>query len=167
MVGTYKSFDQKEYDLTDKPGRNAFRKFCNHHYPLKTINNPNIHGIDLLTIKDGKVVICWEIEVRRKNWVGDVPFPERFARNGGINCIERKEYQWRRDKKFLSQIPIELAPDYKIYYVQLNDVCTRAVVIDADTVMKYPRKPWDNRLQIGEYVRQVPLDKTIQVRISL
>lgn len=165
MVGTYKAFDNASHKRNDKKGRDAFREFCNRHYPLQTIDNPNIHGIDLLTMKDGKVVIAWDVEVREDNWKGDVPFPERFARDGGINCLERKEYMWRKEKKLTNDIPFELDPKCKVYYVQLNDVCTRAVVIDGDIVLSRKLVPWKNRLKEGEYVRQVPLELTIQVKL--
>jgi hypothetical protein len=51
-------------------------------------------------------------------------------------------------------------------YVQLNDICTRAVIIPGSVVLQYKLKPWRNRKCDGEYVRQVPVEKTIRVNIQ-
>ena len=48
-------------------------------------------------------------------------------------------------------------------YVQLNKECTRAAIINGDTVLKYPLIPWRNRKATGEYVRQVPISEVVQV----
>jgi hypothetical protein len=164
MVGTLKKFDADDHGKYDQVGRDAMKKFLNRvlkENDLKTIDNPNIHGIDLLSLNSkNEVVCCWEIEVRHGNWQGDIEFPFR-----DINCIERKDYQWRREKEFISKIPFTLAEQYFVYYVQLNRECNRAVVIDSRTILKYPLKPWSNRKAEGEYVRQVPISETIQKRI--
>lgn len=164
MMGVIKKFDRVEHNQYDQLGRDAFRKFLDRTFlskKWKTIDNPNIHGIDLLTLNENNEVIhCWEIEVRHGNWQGDIKFP--FS---DINCIERKDHQWRRDESFTSKINYMLANKYKVYYVQLNRECTRAVVIDGDDILKYPLKPWKNRKADGEYVRQVPISKTIQIKL--
>ena len=129
---------------------------------MKSIENPNQYGIDLLTLNEyDMVVCCWEIEVRHGNWYGDVKFP--FSE---INCIERKDYQWRKDFSFIDKIPFKLANNFKVSYVQMNRECNRVVLIDSETILKYPLKPWANRKANNEYVRQVPIDKTVQIRIS-
>lgn len=164
MLGTIKKFDSKEHSVYDSKGKTAMMNFLNRklaEYNLKTIENPNQYGIDLLTVNsNNKVVHCWEIEVRYGNWRGDVPFP--FSE---INCIERKDYQWRRDEEFVKKIPYEMLDKYKVSYVQLNAECTRAVIIDGDIILEYPLKQWANRKSDGEYVRQVPIKKTVQVRL--
>lgn len=166
MLGTIKKFDSKEHSVYDSKGKTAMMNFLNRklaEYNLKTIENPNQYGIDLLTVNsNNKVVHCWEIEVRYGNWRGDVPFP--FSE---INCIERKDYQWRRDEEFVKKIPYEMLDKYKVSYVQLNAECTRAVIIDGDIILEYPLKQWANRKSDGEYVRQVPIKKTVQVRLQL
>ncbi len=165
MMGTLKAFDKSEHNVYDNKGKEAMIKILNKklsEYDLKTIENPNEYGIDLLTVnKLNKVVHCWEIEVRHGNWQGDISFPFRE-----INCIERKDYQWRRDPEFLKKIPFEMADKYKISYVQLNKECTRAVIIDSDTILKYPLKQWANRKANNEYVRQVPISETVQIKIG-
>ena len=165
MLGALKSFDVSDHNVYDSKGKDAMLKFLNAklaQYNLKTIENPNKYGIDLLTLNDlNKVVHCWEIEVRHGNWQGDVSFPFRE-----INCIERKDYQWRREEEFLNKIPFNMASDFKISYVQLNRECTRAVMIDSHTILKYPLKQWSNRKAEGEYVRQVPIKETVQVKIA-
>lgn len=165
MVGIIKEFDREEHSTYDKLGRDAVKNFLNKDKTFskwKTIDNPNVYGIDLLTLdENGKVIFCWEIEVRHGNWQGDKPFP--FSE---INCIERKDHQWRKEKSFLSKIPYQLSDKCKIYYIQLNKECTRAVFINSESILKKPLKPWKNRKAMGEYVRQVPISETLQTKIS-
>jgi hypothetical protein len=163
MAGSLKSFDKTEHNIYDTKGKNAMISVLNKHYPqYKNIQNPDTYGIDVLTLNNkGKVVGCWEVEVRHGNWQGDVKFPFRE-----INCIERKDYQWRRDQEFLDKIPYDMADKYKVYYVQMNKECTRAVIIDGDIILNYPLKSWKNRKADGECVRQVPISKTIQIKLS-
>lgn len=164
MVGTLKKFDREDHGVYDSKGKDAMLKFLNgklSKMKLRTVENPNEYGIDLLTLNESDEVIhCWEIEVRHGNWQGDIEFPFRE-----INCIERKDYQWRKEEEFLRKIPFKLSKDFKVSYVQLNKECTRAVMIDSDTILKYPLKQWNNRKATGEYVRQVPIKETVQVRL--
>lgn len=164
MMGALKSFDRSDHSTYDNKGKEAMMAFLNKKlskFNLRTIENPNQYGIDLLTLNAlDKVVHCWEIEVRHGNWQGDIAFPFNE-----INCIERKDYQWRREQEFIDKIPFKLAAEYKISYVQLNKECTRAVMIDSDTILKYPLKQWSNRKAEGEYVRQVPIKETVQVKL--
>ena len=109
MMGELKSFDTLEHSVYDSKGKEAMLNFLNHtlESSLKSIENPNNYGIDLLTLNDqDKVAYCWEIEVRHGNWQGDRPFPFRE-----INCIERKDYQWRREPEFLKKIPYQMADE--------------------------------------------------------
>lgn len=164
MLGVRKKFNQKEHDQYDVMGRDAILYFLNKikdDNSCKIINNPDKYGIDVLTIKDDAVIRAWEIEVRGGNWKGDIMFP--FSE---INCIERKDYLWKKDERFLKHIPFKVADDCKVFYVQLNDLCTRAVFIPGEVVLQYNLKPWSNRKASGEYVRQVPINRTIQLKIS-
>ena len=165
MVGTLKSFDRQEHMIYDSKGKDAVMRFANRvlkERSLKTIENPDKYGIDLLTLNNKQeVVACWEVEVRHGNWKGDVRFPFKE-----INCIERKDHQWKREKSFTDKIPYKLADKYKIYYVQLNKECTRMVVIDADKILDYPLKQWHNRKSAGEYVRQIPITETVQTKVD-
>jgi hypothetical protein len=165
MLGTLKKFDREEHQTYDQLGRDAMRKFIDKTLASKgyhTIDNPNEYGIDLLTLnKNDEVVHCWEIEVRHGNWQGDVKFPFR-----DINCIERKDYQWKREESFIKKIPFKLAEKYGVSYVQLNKECNRAVIIDSRIILKYPLKAWSNRKAEGEYVRQVPVVECIQVKLD-
>lgn len=163
MMGSLKSFDKKDHEIYDYKGKFAVMDFLNRKLKnCKTIENPNKYGIDLLTVNEyNKVIHCWEIEVRYGNWKGDVAFPF-----GEINCIERKDYQWRKDQELFDKIPMEVTNDMKVTYVQLNAECTRAVFIDSKTILDFPLKPWANRKGSNEYVRQVPISETLQVKIS-
>jgi hypothetical protein len=164
MMGVIKKFDRADHIQYDKLGRDSMREFINKMFAgkdLKTIDNPDAYGIDLLTLNSkDEVVHCWEIEVRHGNWQGDIKFPF-----GEINCIERKDHQWRREESFTKKIPFKLAEHYGVSYVQLNKECTRAVVIDSRKILEYPLKPWANRKSDGEYVRQVPITECIQVKV--
>ena len=163
MKGSLKKFDSGEHNVYDVKGKDAMMAYLNRRFPkYKTIENPNKHGIDLLTLNDDeRVVACWEIEVRYGNWSGDIKFP--FSE---INCIERKDYQWRKEFSFTEKIPFKLAVGYEVTYVQLNKECTRAVLIKSTTILKYPLKPWANRKADNEYVRQVPIGETVQLKIA-
>ena len=166
MLGNLKKFNRAEHRVYDTKGKDAALKVIDSQWAKRnndnwrTIENPNQYGIDLLTLNEKEeVVACWEVEVRHGNWRGDVPFPFRE-----INCIERKDHQWRKDKSFLEKIPFKMAEDYRVFYMQLNKECNRAVVIKSDTILKYPLKPWRNRKAEGEYVRQVPITETVEIR---
>ena len=163
MLGSLKSFDVADHANYDDKGKNALMNFLNKKLEnFETVANPNKYGIDLLTLNVyNKVTHCWEVEVRHGNWQGDIAFPFR-----DINCIERKDYQWRKDQELFDKIPFEMASDVKVTYVQLNKECTRAVFIDSTTILKYPLKPWANRKGSNEYVRQVPITETLQVKIA-
>jgi hypothetical protein len=162
MTGAYKSFDAADHAQWDEPGRTSFIKYLEKALPqYKHIDNPNKHGIDILSLSDkGEVIVAWEIEVRHGNWKTDASFPFNE-----INCIERKDHQWKRSDSFVALIPFKLAKKYKVYYVQLNKPLTKAVVIDGDIILDYPLKQWDNRKAQGEYVRQVPVNKTFQISL--
>ncbi len=165
MVGTLKKFNKEDHDEWDPKGKAAMLEYLNLKFSskYKSIENPNQFGIDLLTLNENnEVIICWEIEVRYGNWRGDVSFP--FDK---VNCIERKMHQWMKsDDTFVSKIPFKLADDYKIYYVQLNRECNRAVVINSKIIADYEPVQWNNRFSSGEYVRQIPIDKTTQIKLS-
>lgn len=164
MRGSLKPFDSADHGQYDNKGKTAMLKFLAKKLPNhKSIENPNTYGIDLLTLNsDNKVIHCWEVEVRYGNWQGDISFPFRE-----INCIERKDYQWKKTKEFLDKIPFEMADKYEVSYVQLNRECSRAVIIDSSVILKYDLKPWANRKFANEYVRQVPISETLQVKLDL
>jgi len=163
MKGNHKDCDYNEKSIYDPLAKEAMIRSLNKTFPnLTHIENPNPYGIDVLSInEDGKVTACWELEVRHGNWQGNNPFP--FDK---VNCIERKEHQWLRDQEFLDGIPYEMADKYKVFYVQMNKECTRAVIIKDSTVLKHELKSWDNRKQQGEFVRQVPIKETFQIKLS-
>jgi hypothetical protein len=163
MMGTIRKFDKENHKKNDKKGKDAFMNFINpqHKNGNRTINNPNEYGIDLLTLnKDDLVIMAWEIELREYNWRGDVPFPHKE-----INCLERKEYMWRREKEFYDKIPFSVDPACKLFYVQLNDICSRAVIIPSTVILKYNLQLCKN--SINEYIRPVPIEKTLRIRLSI
>jgi hypothetical protein len=159
MKGTLKSFNSKEHRVYDSKGKRAIISYLQRTLPnLKHVENPDQYGIDVVSLNaNQEVVACWEVEVRHGNWQGDRTFPFRE-----INCIERKDYQWRKEKEFLDKIPYKMSEDYNVFYVQMNKECTRAAIIDGNTVLEYPLKPWRNRKAQGEYVRQVPISRVKQ-----
>lgn len=165
MSGTLKQFDRNSHSKNDNRGKKAVLDYLSKRLGpyYKTIENPNIHGIDLITfnIDTNEIDYCWEVEIREDNWKKDERFP--FST---INCLERKEYQWRKwDTEFVSKVPYKLSQDYKTFYVQVNNLCTRAVIIDGDVILDYPLVAWKNCKAEGEKVRQIPLYNTQQVRL--
>jgi hypothetical protein len=157
MSGALKPFDAQNHQDNDQVARDAMLAFlrsvnteCTH------IENPNVYGIDLLTLDaNNEVVFCWELERRVRHWVGDIKFPFKT-----INCFERKDYQWRKDSAFTKNIPYKLAADCKVFFVQMNDLCNRAAVIDGDIILKHPLVPHANRFirNGSENIRQIPVE---------
>ncbi len=164
MIGALKPFDEKEHDTWDKKGKDALLQKLRKKIPeYDHIENDNKYGIDVLSIskKTGKVVMAWEVEVRYENWKGDIDFP--FDK---INCIERKDHLWKRSQKMRNDIlPYEIADDALVVYVQMNNLCNRAVLIDGDIILKYKQIPWANRKANNEYVRQVDIFRTKQINL--
>jgi hypothetical protein len=163
MVGSMKTFDASSHRKNDPLAKNAMLDFLKKTMPdFQHLENPDVHGIDLLTLNNGEVIACWELERREKNWVGDVTFPFR-----DINCLERKDHQWRKAPTFTKHIDFPLADNYGVYYVQMNDLCNRIAIIDGDVVLQHELKEWRNRfVPEGEFVRQVPISKINQYKIS-
>jgi hypothetical protein len=165
MLGVRKPFDKEMHDQTDEAGKNATLEFINRNLAdkpnLRTIENPDQYGIDLLTLNEkDEVIACWEVEVRFGNWKGDRDFPFDT-----INCIERKDHMWKKENSFTDKIPFPVTSNCKVYYVQLNDLCNRFAIIESANVLKCRLRPWSNRFQQGEMVRQVPLKWVKQARL--
>ena len=164
MLGEIKRFDAGDHAKYDELGKVALLTYLNANLKadVRTIPNPNKYGIDLISLdKDDKVRYAWEVEVRYGNWSYDTEFPYKE-----INCIERKDYLWRKDNEFSKKIPYQIHPSCIVYYVQLNKLCNRAVVIRDSIILEYPLKPWVNRKADNEYVRQVPLDQCVQIKLT-
>jgi hypothetical protein len=163
MVGVLKSFDRTSHDKNDGIAKKAMIKFLDKHLPYcVNIENPDIHGIDILSLYEGVVVACWEVERRAVFWKGNTQFPFKE-----VNCLERKDHQWRKESTFTSHINFPIASDCMVCYVQMNDICTRIAVIDGDIVLKYNLTEWSNRyVKSGEYVRQVPITEALQYEID-
>lgn len=160
MQGTLKQFDASEHAIYDIAGKTAMLAYLNSKIQkYKTIENPNKYGIDLLTLdENNKVHFCWELEVRHGNWKEDTAFPFKE-----INCIERKDYQWRHDQEFYDKIPFQVSNNCIAYYVQLNKQCNRAVIIRDSIILQHELKPWANRKADNEYVRQVPVTSATEI----
>lgn len=165
MRGGIKRFDKNLHALTDKKGKTAFLSYLDTIYLAsghRNIENPNRYGIDVLTLNsDDQVVNAWEIEVRLCNWVGDLPF-----RYSSMNCLERKEYMWRKTKEFVDKIPFKVHNDCKVTYVQLNNLCNRAAMVDGDVILEYPRVRTVNKFRTEEYVRKVPINRVTQIKLG-
>ena len=163
MVGVIKSFDRASHDKNDGIAKKAMIKFLNKHLPhCENIENPDVHGIDVLSLRDGVVVACWEVERRATFWKGNRPFPFNE-----INCLERKDHQWRNEYTFTSHIGFPIDSECIVCYVQINDICTRIAVIDGDVVLEHELVEWSNRyVKSGEYVRQVPISEALQYEID-
>ena len=161
MLGTVKPFDKVDHAIYDLKGKDAFIKYLNNRLPegYKAIENSNQYGIDILVLSPSNIVItACDVEVRYGNWKGNSSFP--FDK---INCIERKDHLWKKSSSFLDKIPYQVSSNCQVYYVQLNDECTKAVIIDGKTILAQEQIQWDNRKMSGEFVRQVPIGLTKQV----
>lgn len=164
MKGVLKKFDSIDHSKNDAKGRNAFRDFLNklHKNGNRTIDNPNPYGIDLLTLNLSDVVIkAWDVEVRENTWIGEIKFP--FST---VNCIERKDYIWRKEQELFNKIPFDVDKNCELSYVHLNNICTRAIIIPGQIVLRYKLVQLDNIKCSGEYIRRVPVNKTFQVKLN-
>lgn len=163
MLGTTKPFDKADHNTYDQKGKQAFLNYLNKILPqgFEAIENSNIYGIDIIVLSPSKIVVlACDVEVRYGNWKGNTEFP--FSK---INCIERKDHLWQKDKEFVDKIPYQIASGCQVYYVQLNDLCTKAVIIQGNDILNQEQVQWENRKMSGEYVRQVPLELTKQVNL--
>jgi len=157
MRGNIKPFSNHMHSVTDNQGKNALLSYLKRNkIGFRNVSNPNKHGIDVLTLNNkDEVVSAWEVEVRNGAWKFDSNFP--FPT---INCIERKEYMWRKEEEFSNKIPYKIADNCNVYYVQMNKNCTRAVILDNKTILEYPLVRSFNKYakehNITEYVRQIP-----------
>ena len=162
MQGNRKPFDPALHARTDSPGKNATLKLVDrllsHKSNLRTIENPDQKGIDLLTLNEkDEVVACWEVEVRLDSWKGDRSFPF-----DSMNCLERKDHMWKKEKSFTDKIPFPLTSDCEIFYVQLNNLCNRFAIVEAEQVLKCRLRSQPNKRMHGEMVRQVPTEWLVQ-----
>lgn len=99
--------------------------------------------------------------MREWNWQGDIPFP--FPT---MNCLERKEYMWRRDQEFYDKIPFSVDSKCEVLYVQLNNLCNRAVIVPGTMILRHRLKPMQSHKNTGEYIRQVPVERTMCVKLT-
>jgi len=166
MQGKYKTFDPSLHNKTDKPGKDAALEFINRHLRshnsnLRTIENPNRYGIDLLTLNEkDEVTICWEIEVRLA-WKGD-----RSFYFDTVHCPERKDRLWKQGEEFTNSIPFPLSSNCKLFYVQLNDLCNRVLLVDSKNILRCKLKHSPNKeISEGEMFRNIPLKAVKELRI--
>lgn len=62
-------------------------------------------------------------------------------------------------------LSIPLFENLKTYYMQINDLGNRAVIINGQDVFKYPLKHWKTNFQ-NEYARAVLLNDCYLVRLE-
>lgn len=164
MQGTHKKFNAQLHQQTDAIGILATIRMLNKTLgQFRHEQNRNQYGIDVLTFDSSNMVIAaWEVEVRVGNWKADVKFPFDT-----INCIERKDYLWQKHDKMIEQIDgVVNKNNFDVYYVQLNAPTTRACILKGEDILKYDKIKWSNRfVKDGEYVRQVPTSKAIQIKV--
>mgnify|MGYP003522077913 FL=1 len=171
MKGTIKKFNIQSHRVNDKKGKVFALQILNQSQVLiqklglencNFIENENRYGIDLLAINNNnEIIAAFEVEMRTNIWKGDTDFP--FSE---IKCLERKEYQWRKTEEFFQKIPSKYNyhKDIKTYYMQLNDIGNRSVIISGDEILKNKLVPWKTNVT-NEYARAVPLARCINVRI--
>jgi len=129
-----KPFEQELHDLYDAPAKEAVAAFIEKKCGVTVQPNPDKYGVDLLVMKDDKVVGTIEVEVRQWH---PCPYPT-------IHVPERK-------RKFFSENSLFFA---------LTKTMTHAYWIQMKDIDQYPVKEISNyKVREGELFFDIPTDK--------
>lgn len=143
MIGEYKTFDSKLYNIHDNVKKNILDYFA--QKGVKATINEDKYGPDLIVVIDSQEYYC---EVQQKMaWKGDnFPYKE-------LNIEERKE-------KFLKL-------DKPIFFCVVNAEKTHALFTSGKIVSGCPKKSVSNKnISHGELFFRVPIEKTRKVKIT-
>lgn len=145
--GVRKKFEQSVHDQTDLPARLAgIELFDALFSEIKTEENPDIYGIDLL-LKDTKnpniVLGAAEVEVKLV-WTGKFRF-------NTLHFPERKE-------KFITG---------STYFVIFNKALTECFVVEGQKILNSPKVEVSNyKIKNGEYFFDVPISECFHYKLS-
>lgn len=87
MQGIKKQFNQQLHDKYDPPARKAVTDWVKMKWGLECRENPNVFGVDLIVLREGKRVGYIEVEVR--NWA--------YCHYPTIHVAHRKEKLFQQD----------------------------------------------------------------------
>ena len=82
-----KKFNQQLHDKYDPPARKAVTDWVKMKWGLECRENPNVYGVDLIVLREGKRVGYIEVEVR--NWA--------YCHYPTIHVAHRKEKLFQQD----------------------------------------------------------------------
>lgn len=82
-----KKFNQQLHDKYDPPARKAVTDWVKMKWGLECRENPNVYGVDLIVLREGKRVGYIEVEVR--NWA--------YCHYPTIHIAHRKEKLFQQD----------------------------------------------------------------------
>lgn len=135
-----KLFEQELHDLYDAPAKEAVAAFIEKQCGVTVQPNPDKYGVDLLVLKDDKLIGTIEVEVRQWH-----PCPYST-----IHVPERK-------RKFFSENSLFFA---------LTKTMTHAYWIQMKDIDQYPVKEISNyKVREGELFFDIPTDKFAYVEL--
>ena len=135
-----KLFEQELHDLYDAPAKEAVAAFIEKKCGVTVQPNPDKYGVDLLVLKDDKLIGTIGVEVRQWH---PCPYPT-------IHVPERK-------RKFFSENSLFFA---------LTKTMTHAYWIQMKDIDQYPVKEISNyKVREGELFFDIPTDKFVYVEL--
>jgi hypothetical protein len=136
MNWTYlKPFEQELHDLYDQPAKLAVGRYIEKTCGIEVYGNPDKYGIDLLLVRNEKIIGMAEVEVRQ--WSPNCPYPT-------IHVPERKT-------KFFKE---------RTLFFALTKDMQHAYWIECKDIMEYPVKEVRNvKVSAGEMFFDVPTNK--------
>lgn len=154
-----KQFSNTLYKRNNSRGINAALYYLNaketYGGSCRYVENNHTYGPDILGIKGGKVLYCWEVEVRETVWVNDGPFPFQT-----VHVIERKGHWWTDSHRDLeNKMFYTLSNDYTIGCIQVSNDLKRALRLNGNVISQYNAIPNPNKFEFGEYAMDIPTEK--------
>lgn len=136
-----KPFEQDLFDAFDAPAKQAVSKYIESVFDVVVMSNPDQYGIDLLIIKDDKVLGLAEVEVRQ--WIE--------CRFSTIHVLQRKQKYFNDRTLFFA-----LAKDLK-----------SAHWIETSKIDKHPLIEVSNyKVASGELFFDVPINEFVRIELE-
>lgn len=137
-----KPFEQELHDLYDAPAKQAVADYLERTCNITVQPNPDQYGVDLLLLKDNRLLGTAEVEVRQ--WSPDCPYPT-------IHVPERKT-------KFFSE---------RALFFALTKDMQSAYWIETKKISKHPIKEISNyKVPRGEMFYDVPTSEFVLVSLG-
>lgn len=136
-----KPFEQDLFDQFDEPAKKAIARYIESVFDAEVEPNPDQYGVDLLIIKNGRMLGAAEVEVRQ--WIE--------CRFSTIHVLQRKQKYFNDRTLFFA-----LAKDLK-----------SAHWIETNKVDKYPLVEVSNyKVANGELFFDVPIDEFVRIELK-